>query len=99
MGIALYRVWILPEGTPGRGAALGVFAAQWFLNALWTPVFFGAKHLWAGLAVIALLWAAILCTLLLFRPLDGAAFWLLVPYLAWVSFASVLNYSIARLNG
>jgi tryptophan-rich sensory protein len=98
MGIALYRIWILSEATPGREAALGVFAAQWFLNALWTPVFFGWKKTWVAFGVIVLMLAAIVGTMVLFSNLDTTATWLLAPYVAWVSFAVALNFSIARLN-
>ena len=97
MGIAAWLVW-KEAGFSGAGLALGVFLFQLVLNAIWTPLFFGAGlRGWAFLDIV-LLWAAILGTVLLFwrvRPLAGA---LLTPYLAWVSFAAVLNYTIWRLN-
>jgi len=77
---------------------LGLFLAQLALNALWTPLFFGLRQPGVAFAEIILLWLAILATLLAFRPVSRAAAWLLVPYLAWVSFAAVLNGTLWRLN-
>ena len=97
MGIAAWLVW-KEAGFSGAGLALGLFLGQLVLNAVWTPLFFGAGlRGWAFLDIV-LLWAAILGTLALFwrvRPLAGA---LLVPYLAWVTFAAALNYTIWRMN-
>ena len=68
------------------------------LNAAWTPLFFGLH--WPGVAFgeIVLLWLAIVATIAAFCLVSRAAAWLLVPYLAWVSFASVLNFALWRLN-
>lgn len=97
MGIAAWLVW-KEAGFAGASVALGLFLVQLALNAAWTPLFFGAGlRGWAFLDIV-LLWAAILGTVLLFwriRPLAGA---LLIPYLAWVSFAAVLNAAIWRMN-
>lgn len=82
MGLSLDLVWKLPEGTPGRTAALVLFFLQLALNSLWSYLFFGRQKPWTTLGEMALLWAAILLTLLSFRPLSAAAAWLLVPYLA-----------------
>jgi tryptophan-rich sensory protein len=98
MGISLYLVWVLPESTPGRGLALGIFAVQWFLNALWSPVFFGWKKSWVAFGVIVPMSAAIIATIVCFSGLDATAAWLLVPYALWVFFAAALNFAIARLN-
>jgi len=98
MGIAAGLVW-LRGPSPAVRAALVVFAGQLLLNALWTPVFFGAHALGAALIVIVLMWLAIALTIALFwrvRPLAAA---LLLPYLAWVSFATALNAALWRLNG
>ena len=97
MGIAAGLVW-LRGPSPAVRAALIVFVGQLVLNALWTPVFFGAHALGAALIVIVLMWLAIALTIALFwrvRPLTAA---LLLPYLAWVSFATALNAALWRLN-
>ncbi|WP_433623821.1 TspO/MBR family protein [Halomicrococcus sp. NG-SE-24] len=94
MGVALYLVW---RGERDR-LALGAFAVQLALNASWTLVFFGMQWPAGGLAVIVALLAAIVATIALFSRVDRRAALLLVPYLAWVAFATVLNYEIWRLN-
>ena len=98
MGYALYLVWREPEDLPGRTMAMSFFVLQLFLNTLWSYFFFGLQKPWLALGEMALLWAAILASLLSFYPLSQQAGWLLTPYLAWVSFAFALNLSIARLN-
>jgi tryptophan-rich sensory protein len=71
---------------------------QLALNTLWTPLFFGLHQPGLAFAEIVLLWLAIATTLAAFRPVSRAAAWLLVPYLAWVSFAAALNFTLWRLN-
>jgi translocator protein len=99
MAYALWRILSLPEGLPGRKAAIAAFFVQLILNGLWSFAFFGAQSPVAGLVVIAALIVAILATIVSFWKLDRAAALLLVPYLAWVAYASVLNGTIWRLNG
>jgi benzodiazapine receptor len=82
----------------GWSGALAAFGVQLVLNGAWSFCFFGARSPLAGLVDIALLWAAIVVTLELFRRVDRAAAWLLAPYLAWVTFAAALNLEIWRLN-
>lgn len=98
MGYAVYRVMRLPEATPGRLAALVVFFGQLVLNASWSWAFFASQSPALGLVVIIPLLAMIILTIILFRPLDRAAALLLVPYAAWVSFATLLNAAIWHLN-
>lgn len=98
MGVAVWRIWRLPASAE-RTAALRLFAVQLVLNALWMPVFFGAQQLWMALVIIVAMIAAIALTIRAFRPLDATAAGLLVPYLAWVSFATYLNAGMAVLNG
>lgn len=94
MGVALYLVW----NEKNNKKALTLFAIQLVLNVLWSFVFFGWHQPgWAFLEII-ILWVAILATILEFRKLSKTAAWLLVPYLAWVTFASVLNFAVWRLN-
>jgi benzodiazapine receptor len=98
MGIALFLVWRLGLGRVGVKKGLVLFLVQLALNVLWSWVFFGGHRLGLGFLVIVLLWAFILLTIIAFHGLSRAAAWLLVPYLLWVTFASVLNFSIWRLN-
>lgn len=97
MAVAAWRIW-LQRGRPGAGAALSLFGVQLVLNTLWSILFFGLRQPGWALAEIAVLWTAILLTLLAFRRLDRPAGWLLVPYLAWVTFASTLNFAVWNLN-
>lgn len=99
MGLAVFRVLRRPSGTGGRGGALLAYHVQLALNLAWSCVFFGLNSPAGGLVVIGLLIAAILWTIRRFAALpDRFAAWLLAPYLAWVSFAAVLNLSIWWLN-
>ncbi|MFC4943210.1 TspO/MBR family protein [Pseudonocardia sp. GCM10023141] len=75
-----------------------VYGAQLLLNMGWTPLFFGAGLVGLAFAEIVVLWAAIVATIFLFGRIDRLAGWLLVPYLAWVSFAAALNMAIWVLN-
>jgi tryptophan-rich sensory protein len=83
---------------PGVKKALAVFAAQLLLNTLWSIVFFGAHTIFGGVVVIVLLWAMILWTIRLFHRISRAAAYLLIPYILWVSFATVLTVSLYVLN-
>ena len=96
MGISLWLVW--ESGSAHRNKALWLFAAQLLLNAVWTPVFFGANSIGGALAILVLLWAAIVLTIFIFTKVSRPAAWLLVPYILWVSFALYLNFSIWTLN-
>ncbi len=97
MAIAAWLVWRTPA-SPRRTAALWLFAIQLVLNFLWTPVFFRFHDLGLALTIIVLLWLAILVTAIRFWPLSRPASWMLLPYLAWVGFATALNFAIFRLN-
>ena len=94
MGVALFLVW--REGTSRQTVttAVAVFAVQLALNVAWTPVFFGLQRPDLGLIVIGALWVAIVATIAAFDRISRTAAGLLVPYLAWVSFAFVLNFAI-----
>jgi benzodiazapine receptor len=98
MGLAAFLIW--RKGLRERGVkiALAIFIIQLILNILWSAVFFGLKSPLGGLIVIALLWVAILLTILSFFRLSRAAGLLLLPYILWVSFAAVLNGAILVLN-
>ncbi|RJT04068.1 TspO/MBR family protein [Halococcus sp. IIIV-5B] len=97
-GVAAWLVW--RAGFDRRGVRLGLvaFAVQFVLNLAWSPAFFGLESPALGLVVIVPLWVAIVATIGLFARIDRRAAALLVPYLAWVSFATALNYAIWTLN-
>lgn len=80
-------------GTRRRGVRLGLgcFAIQFVLNLVWTPAFLGLQRPDLDLVVFVALGVAILATIVSFRPVCSLAGWLLVPYLAWVTFAAVSN--------
>jgi len=99
MGVAVWLVWRRVDSAPrGARVAIGVFVAQFVFNLAWSAAFFGAQNVALGLAVIALLWALIVATILAFARVDRRAAALLVPYLLWVSFAAYLNYEFWVLN-
>jgi benzodiazapine receptor len=82
----------------GWGPALAVYAVQLVLNAIWTPLFFGAGQYGLALVDIVVLWFAIGATVLLFWRVSRLAGALLLPYWAWVTFATALNAAIWRMN-
>lgn len=98
MGISLYFLWKRGFTSNDSKYALGIFTVQLLLNTGWSFVFFGARSIGGGLAVILVLWILILLTIFAFYRLNTASAYLLIPYLIWVSYASVLNLSIWRLN-
>jgi translocator protein len=97
MAVAAWRVW-LHGGWAKQKIALGLFVAQWALNALWTPLFFGLQQPGWALAEIPALLLAILATMRAFWPVDRCAALLLLPYAAWVAFAAALNFAIWQMN-
>lgn len=80
------------------GTAMKLWAAQLALNFLWSPVFFAAHMVGAALAVVVLLFAAIVGFIAATWTVDRPAAWMFVPYAAWVAFATLLNASIWVLN-
>lgn len=97
MAVAAWLVW-RRGGFAEQGRPLTLYFVQLALNAAWTPIFFGAHAMgWALLEIVAL-WCAIALTLVSFRRVSPAAGWLLAPYLAWVTFATALNFTLWRMN-
>jgi tryptophan-rich sensory protein len=97
IGVALAMV-ASARGAPGRGIAVAVFAVQLALNLSWSPVFFAMHRMSVALGIIGVMIVLTLALIALFwrvRPMAGA---LLLPYLAWICFASVLNYQFLALN-
>jgi tryptophan-rich sensory protein len=90
MAVAAWLVWQTGERSP-----LVVYGVQLALNLSWSLVFFGAESTWGGVVVIAALWCAIVATITAFLRVHRVAALLLVPYLAWVTYAAALNLSIA----
>jgi tryptophan-rich sensory protein len=98
MGIALYLVWKSDTAQGLKRMAIGLFAIQLVLNFFWSIIFFYAHQPGWAFVEIIVLWTMILLTILWFGKISPTAAWLLVPYISWVSFASVLNFSIWKLN-
>lgn len=98
MGVSFYL--ILKKGWEKKEVKRAgmFFLAQLTLNFLWSPIFFGLKSPLLGLITIAGMWILIIITMKKFYPLSKLAFYLLIPYLLWVSFATVLNGAILILN-
>lgn len=92
--------WLVYEaaGLAGAGTALGIYAAQLVLNWGWSALFFGLRSPGLGLVEVAGLWLSIIATIVAFLPIHTGAGLLLLPYLAWVSFAMILNFRIWQLN-
>jgi translocator protein len=89
MAYAAFRILSLPPSTHGRRLALSAFFLQLALNAAWSPAFFGMRSTLLGLVA----------TVIAFLRVDKISAFLLLPYLAWVSFATILNFELFRLNG
>ena len=81
-----------------RNSALGLFVVQMVLNSLWSYIFFGLQKPGLAFGEICLMWVAIAATVVAFARVSPPAAYLMVPYLCWVTFASVLNCVIWRLN-
>ncbi|MDG1762200.1 MAG: tryptophan-rich sensory protein [Flavobacteriaceae bacterium] len=98
MGWAVGLVWHYGRRHRWGKTALYHFGAQLIFNGLWSLVFFGLRNPLLGVIIIVILWILIERTIYWFRLVDKRAALLLYPYLAWVSFATVLNGSIVYLN-
>lgn len=100
MGISLYLVW--KKGQENKKIdiklPLAIFGFQLFLNFLWSILFFGMQSPLLGLLCIIPLWLSIAATIFYFYKISKTAAYLLIPYILWVSFASILNASIWMLN-
>jgi benzodiazapine receptor len=94
IAIAGWRTWLANRDS----ISMKVWITQLVLNFLWSPVFFGAQQIGPALVIIGALLIAIAVFILLRRRSDVVAAWLFAPYLLWVMFATVLNWSIFMLN-
>lgn len=98
MGIALFLVWKEDTSEELKKIAIALFSVQLILNFFWSFIFFNLQQPgWALVEIIAM-WFFILLTIFAFAQVNKTAAWLLVPYISWVSFATILNYSIWQLN-
>lgn len=97
MSVAAWLVW-RDHGFSGAGLALRLFGVQLVANALWSWLFFGWRQGALAFAEVIVLWLLIAATAWQFWRLHRLAALLLVPYLAWVAFASALNFTLWRLN-
>jgi tryptophan-rich sensory protein len=98
MGIALFLVWKAEADKQVKQTAIILFAVQLTLNFFWSFIFFKLQQPGWAFAEIILMWLMILFTIIWFGKISSTAAWLLVPYISWVSFATVLNYAIWKLN-
>jgi translocator protein len=97
MAVSAWLVW--SRGAPPSAPVVWIpFGTQLALNTAWSGIFFGLRQTGWAFAEILWLWLAIAATIAAFRLRSRVAGWLLVPYLAWVTFAAVLNVAIWRLN-
>ena len=90
------------DGAPDDAARLrivGLFAVNFVLHLLWSPLFFKAKRPDWAMVEMPVLWVSIVAMMVGLAPFSSAAPWLLAPYIVWVSFAMWINYAIVRLNG
>jgi len=97
MGLAAWLIW-RKIGFRRGVLPLSLFALQLILNAVWTPLFFGLQSPLLAFVDIVALWMALTLTTICFFRVSRTAGWLLVPYLAWSTFAAVLNFTICRMN-
>jgi tryptophan-rich sensory protein len=98
MGISLYLVWKTRFNKKFKNIALNIFYIQLILNSVWSILFFGLRNPVYAFIEIIMLWLTIAISIKTFYKINKTASYLLVPYLLWVSFASVLNFAIAILN-
>lgn len=98
MGISAFLVWRKGIDNPQVNLALRFFIIQLVLNSIWSVLFFGLRSPLLGFIEIILLWFFILLIILYFFKVSNTAGILLLPYILWVSFATVLNFSLWRLN-
>jgi tryptophan-rich sensory protein len=98
MGIAFYYIWTNSKKNKFARAAAILFLIHLVFNALWSVVFFGMHNPLLGLFVIGVLWFMIVAIIFMFDRIKRTAALLLIPYLLWVSFATILNYAIVILN-
>jgi len=98
MGISVYLIWQRIEKNKIAKSALWMFWVHLFFNASWSIIFFGLQNPGLAFVNIIIIWLLIIALMIKFWKINRWASYLLIPYLLWVSFASVLNYFIWYLN-
>ncbi|MFC1700847.1 TspO/MBR family protein [Patescibacteria group bacterium] len=98
MGISIYLIWQKAVENKEANGVMILFWIHLFFNAIWSIIFFGLQSPGLALINIIIIWLFIIVLLFKFYRIHKLAFYLLLPYLAWVSFASLLNYFIWYLN-
>jgi len=98
MAISAYLIWKKGLKKKGVKGALKLFAIQLALNLSWSPIFFGAHEIFLAFVIIVFMIVLIIKTIKAFANIDKTASHLLYPYIAWVSFATILNFSVWILN-
>ncbi|NQU84089.1 MAG: tryptophan-rich sensory protein [Parcubacteria group bacterium] len=98
MGVSVYLVWKKAKKSKAAKRATWLFWIHLVFNAAWTPIFFGLRNPGWALVNIIILWFLIVFLIVKFWKIHKWAAILLIPYLLWVSFATVLNYSLWMLN-
>lgn len=97
LGLSLAMI-LHARGAKGRGFALLLFFVQLIANFAWSPLFFGQHQVTNALYLIIFMLMVTVATAFAFAPIRKAAAWLLVPYMAWLSFATILNFQIDQRN-
>jgi translocator protein len=98
MGVSFYIVWTENINNKKKESAIKIFILQLVLNLLWSLAFFGLHQPLLAMAIIVILWLSIFMTIKYFYKISRLSAYLLYPYIAWVSFASILNFTIVILN-
>ncbi|MBQ5910658.1 MAG: tryptophan-rich sensory protein [Clostridia bacterium] len=97
MGIASYIIYEEGKGETGREALI-FYGLQLAVNFIWPIIFFRFEAYWVAVVVILILLVLVVITALKFREISTVAFWLMVPYIIWLLFATYLNIGVAVLN-
>lgn len=97
LGLAFAMV-LHARGARHRNMAIGLFLSQFVINLTWSPIFFGAHQVTTAFFIIVAMLGLAIATTFAFARVRKAAAWLMVPYLVWISFASILNFKIDQLN-
>jgi benzodiazapine receptor len=97
--VSAATAWRRAPDAERRTLVVALFAVNAAFNILWSLLFFHLQRPDWALVEVAFLWGSIVALIIVLRPISRAAAWLLAPYLAWVTFAAVLNWRIVALNG
>ena len=98
MGVSLYLIWEKRIKSEESKTAVLIFGVQLFLNLMWSIIFFAVQSPFYAFIEIILLWITIVITMIYFYKISKPATYLLIPYILWVTFAALLNFSIYYLN-